>query len=371
MTTIRPQSVGDHRRDPQTRISPREIPQDENSNIASGLEGGRELSKTILYVGNIHAAVTEEDLNSLFSSGTPLKSLKILHDKNNQGFNYAFVEYENNSLAKRALESLNGKTLGGYPLKISWAFQSQQIQQTSNTFNLFIGDLSLEINDEALARAFAKYPSLVQANVMWDMKTGRSRGYGFINFKDMNDASRALLEMNGALLGDRPVRLNWATHRQSGGGSRNHTHAHNRFPYNSCSGQTHGMLTTISMGPASGSTGYSGLTAPMAVALGPQVVSPQSYEVILRQTPKWHTVAYLGNLAHITSHSDLVPLLQNFGYIVNFKLMADKGCAFVTYDSHEHAALAIVQLNGFTLNGRPMRSGWGKTDKSPSPELHI
>lgn len=99
----------------------------------------------------------------------------------------------------------------------------------------------------------------------------------------------------------------------------------------------------------------------------PQVItSPPSYEMVLNQTPNWLTVVYLGNLAEYTTQNDLIPLLQNFGYIVNFKLLSDKNCAFVTYDTHERAALAIVQLSGFTINGRPLKCGWGKGNRPNS-----
>ena len=89
-------------------------------------------------------------------------------------------------------------------------------------------------------------------------------------------------------------------------------------------------------------------------------MSPQSYDIVLRQTPSWQTTVYLGNIAHFTQQQELIPLLQNFGFIVDFKFHPERGCAFVKYDTHERAALAIIQLAGFNLNGRPLKCGWGK-----------
>jgi RNA recognition motif-containing protein len=48
---------------------------------------------------------------------------------------------------------------------------------------------------------------------MWDTATNRSRGYGFVAFKRKDDAQRALTEMNGELLGSRPIRCNWANQK--------------------------------------------------------------------------------------------------------------------------------------------------------------
>lgn len=48
---------------------------------------------------------------------------------------------------------------------------------------------------------------------MWDTATNRSRGYGFVAFRRKDEAQRALTEMNGELLGSRPIRCNWANQK--------------------------------------------------------------------------------------------------------------------------------------------------------------
>lgn len=64
-------------------------------------------------------------------------------------------------------------------------------------FRLFCGDLGNEVNDDALTRAFNKYPSFQKARVVRDKRSGKTRGYGFISFKDSQDYIRAMREMNG------------------------------------------------------------------------------------------------------------------------------------------------------------------------------
>lgn len=64
-------------------------------------------------------------------------------------------------------------------------------------FRLFCGDLGNEVSDEALARAFQKYPSMVKAKVIRDKRTGKTRGYGFVSFKSSEDFIKAMREMNG------------------------------------------------------------------------------------------------------------------------------------------------------------------------------
>lgn len=66
-----------------------------------------------------------------------------------------------------------------------------------NDFRLFAGDLGNEVTDELLFKAFSKYPSLQRTRVVRDKRTGKSRGYGFLSFKDPNEFVKAWREMNG------------------------------------------------------------------------------------------------------------------------------------------------------------------------------
>lgn len=64
-------------------------------------------------------------------------------------------------------------------------------------FRLFCGDLGNEVTDEYLHRAFAKYPSILKAKVVRDKKTKKTKGFGFVSFKDPQDYLKAMREMNG------------------------------------------------------------------------------------------------------------------------------------------------------------------------------
>lgn len=64
-------------------------------------------------------------------------------------------------------------------------------------FRIFCGDLGNEVTDESLTRAFSKYPSFLKAKIIRDKKSSKSKGYGFVSFKDPNDFIKAMREMNG------------------------------------------------------------------------------------------------------------------------------------------------------------------------------
>lgn len=66
-------------------------------------------------------------------------------------------------------------------------------------FRIFCGDLGNDVNDELLTRTFNKYPSFQKAKVIRDKRTGKSKGFGFISFKEPADFIRAMKEMDGKL----------------------------------------------------------------------------------------------------------------------------------------------------------------------------
>lgn len=67
----------------------------------------------------------------------------------------------------------------------------------SDDFRLFCGDLGNDVTDELLARTFSRYPSFQKARVVRDRRTMKTRGFGFVSFKDPADFIKATKELNG------------------------------------------------------------------------------------------------------------------------------------------------------------------------------
>ncbi|KKY19379.1 putative nuclear and cytoplasmic polyadenylated rna-binding protein pub1 [Phaeomoniella chlamydospora] len=302
-----------------------------------------EPNKRALYVGGLDPRVTEDVLKQIFETSGHVISVKIIPDKNFQskGLNYGFVEYDDPANAERASQNLNGRRVHQSEIRVNWAYQSNSNnkEDTSNHYHIFVGDLSNEVNDEVLLQAFSAFGSVSEARVMWDMKTGRSRGYGFVAFRERPDAEKALANMDGEWLGSRAIRCNWANQKGQPSISQQQAMAamgitpttpmgHHHFP-------THGV---------------------------------QSYDMVVNQTPSWQTTCYVGNLTPYTTQNDLVPLFQNFGYVLETRFQADRGFSFIKMDTHENAAMAICQLSGYNVNGRPLKCSWGK-DRPPTGQF--
>ncbi len=64
--------------------------------------------------------------------------------------------------------------------------------------NIFVSNLSFRINDEDLKQAFADYGAVNSAKVIKDNFSGRSRGFGFVEMTNDEEADKAIEELNNA-----------------------------------------------------------------------------------------------------------------------------------------------------------------------------
>jgi RNA recognition motif-containing protein len=85
---------------------------------------------------------------------------------------------------------------------------------------LFVGGLSFSTSTEGLRDAFARFGPVQSAAVMTDRETGRSRGFGFVEMVNDQEAERAIAGLNGSSLDGRMIRVDRATPRGAGGPPR-------------------------------------------------------------------------------------------------------------------------------------------------------
>ena len=83
---------------------------------------------------------------------------------------------------------------------------------------LFVGGLSWDTGDDGLRRAFEAFGEVLEAKVVTDRETGRSRGFGFVSFSDGAAADTAAEQMDGSELDGRTIRVNEAHERAPRGG---------------------------------------------------------------------------------------------------------------------------------------------------------
>ncbi|KAK2655597.1 hypothetical protein Ddye_008649 [Dipteronia dyeriana] len=75
---------------------------------------------------------------------------------------------------------------------------------------LFVGGLSYYTTDEGLSEAFSKHGQVVEAKVVMDRVSDRSKGFGFVTFASEDEAVKALAQMNGNNLNGRVIFVDFA-----------------------------------------------------------------------------------------------------------------------------------------------------------------
>ncbi|HVX58573.1 MAG TPA: RNA-binding protein [Candidatus Saccharimonadales bacterium] len=82
-------------------------------------------------------------------------------------------------------------------------------------YKLFVGGLPFATTDDELRDAFAAHGTVASATVVRDHETGRSKGFGFVEFENDDEGKAAQDAMNGADLGGRTISVDQARPKEN------------------------------------------------------------------------------------------------------------------------------------------------------------
>ncbi|KAF8091540.1 hypothetical protein N665_0444s0053 [Sinapis alba] len=94
---------------------------------------------------------------------------------------------------------------------------SSSSSSASPSSKLFVGGLSYSVDEQSLKDAFSSFGDVQEVRIAYDKGTGRSRGFGFVDFAEKDDALSAKHAMDGKGLLGRPLRISFALERVRGG----------------------------------------------------------------------------------------------------------------------------------------------------------
>ncbi len=75
---------------------------------------------------------------------------------------------------------------------------------------LFVGSISFDSTEESLKQKFEEIGPVVSAKIIFDRFSGRSKGFGFVEMENDEDAAKAIQELNGSMLDGREIVVNEA-----------------------------------------------------------------------------------------------------------------------------------------------------------------
>ncbi|KAJ2846900.1 hypothetical protein GGI22_006127, partial [Coemansia erecta] len=217
------------------------------------------------------------------------------------------------------------------------ATPAQQAGIDGPEHSLFVGDLASEVTDVQLVHEFrCRYPSVRAAKVVTDPITLLPRGYGFVRFSDEADQQRALVEMQGYMIGSRAIRVSTATPKRSSSIlSTVHQHSHS-LQHSTPNREAAGSPTS-------------------------SVSTSDSSDMYNPATDPFNTTVFVGGLTHPVGEDELYAFFTVYGEVTYCKIPPNRGCGFVTFAKRANAETAIRTLNGHMLGGSRVRLSWGRS----------
>lgn len=85
---------------------------------------------------------------------------------------------------------------------------------------LYVGNLSYDVTEDELSQLFSQCGQVSGARIVKDKETGRSKGFGFVEMPNDDEATHAIDRMKGHDLKGRPIMVDEAREKPGGGGSR-------------------------------------------------------------------------------------------------------------------------------------------------------
>jgi len=275
-----------------------------------------------LHVGNLDDRITEEFIGALFGQVGEVAGIRIIAGATSKP--YAIVKFADQASAAEALEIMDKRQVLDYVIDVKWIQTTPVLEKKANTnqnFNIFVGDLSPDVDSKVLKEAFEQVGEVLAAKVIYDPQSLNSKGYGFVSFSQRAEAERAMEQMNGKLIGKRTVRTNWASRKTDFGDSQEES---NR----------------------------------------PEADGPLTFEQILSQTGPENTTVFVGNVHQNAEDENLLNEFSRFGEIAEVRRFKSYGNTFLKFNSKEKAARAIHEMNGAEFMGQMLRCSWGKAEGS-------
>ncbi|EHA8587156.1 heterogeneous nuclear ribonucleoprotein 1 [Cocos nucifera] len=192
---------------------------------------------------------------------------------------------------------------------------------------LFVGGISSETREEALAEHFKKYGEVKEVVVMRDRTTGNCRGFGFVKFLDPQAAERVLQEKEKHVILGRTVEVKKAMPRAKQ--HQSHQHLHHQYANQSPHHTYHSRGSSRSSTNNGSSNGN----------------HSKSKKI------------FVGGLSDNITEDDFKNYFQTFGTITDVVVMYDsathrpRGFGFITFDSEE-AVENVMQKSFHELNGK-------------------
>ncbi|BAT95789.1 hypothetical protein LR48_Vigan02g097500 [Vigna angularis] len=183
-----------------------------------------------VFVGNLPFSVDSAQLADLFESVGIVEVVEVIYDKTTgRSRGFGFVTMSSVEEVEAAVQQFNGYELDGRALRVNAGppparNESSSRVRSSNRVGgggggggfsdsknkVHVGNLAWGVDHVALESLFREQGNVVEARVVYDRDSGRSRGFGFVTYSSADEVSSAIESLDGVDLNGRPIRVSLA-----------------------------------------------------------------------------------------------------------------------------------------------------------------
>ncbi|CAL5090250.1 unnamed protein product [Urochloa decumbens] len=174
-----------------------------------------------VYVGNLPYDVDSERLAQLFEQAGVVEVAEVIYNREtDQSRRFGFVTMSTIEEAEKAVEMFHRYDVNGRLLTVNKAApRGSRVERpprqigSSSSFRIYVGNLPWQVDDSRLVQMFSEHGKVVDARVVYDRETGRSRGFGFVTMATQDELDDAIAALDGQSLDGRALRVNVAEER--------------------------------------------------------------------------------------------------------------------------------------------------------------
>ena len=153
-----------------------------------------------VFIKNLDSAIDNKALHDTFSQFGNILSCKVAQDEFGNSKGYGFVHYETAEAATSAIKSVNGMLLNDKKVFVGYHIakrdrQSKFEEMKANFTNVYVKNIEESVTDEEFQKLFEAYGDVMSATITRD-ESGKSRGFGFVNYTSHESAAQAVYELN-------------------------------------------------------------------------------------------------------------------------------------------------------------------------------
>ncbi|KKY21421.1 putative polyadenylate-binding protein [Phaeomoniella chlamydospora] len=153
-----------------------------------------------VFIKNLDTAIDNKALHDTFAAFGNILSCKVAQDEFGNSKGYGFVHYETAEAASNAIKHVNGMLLNDKKVFVGHHIpkkdrQSKFEEMKANFTNVYVKNIQGDVTDDEFRELFEKFGEITSASIARD-ETGKSRGFGFVNYIDHEHAQKAVEDLN-------------------------------------------------------------------------------------------------------------------------------------------------------------------------------